>query len=310
MKAILLIAASIYAALFLSAVAFAQGEQPKQTGGYRIYKASGETATLDDLIKAFGDAEVVFIGETHDNPLAHRLELQLLDGAYTRYHTNDKTARNVTLSLEMFERDVQTPLDEYLSGLINEQHFLASSRPWNNYQTDYKPLIEFARAHKLSVIAANAPARYVNRAGRMGRDSLAALSTLAKSWLAPLPYFAASPAYAAKFNSFMESAGGMHQSGGAQFLLDAQVLRDATMAYSIAERLKTEKGALVLQVNGDFHSSGHMGVPEQLQSYRRGTRIIVITIIPSKAAPQPDAEHLGKLGDFVVITESSVSGTF
>src|SRR3954467_8455063 len=68
--------------------------------------------------------------------------------------------------MEMFERDVQIVLDEYLSDLITEQHFLASSRPWGNYKTDYRPLVELAKEKHLDVIAANAPRRYVNMVSR------------------------------------------------------------------------------------------------------------------------------------------------
>ena len=82
---------------------------------------------------------------------------------------------------------MQIVLDEYLNGLISEDHFLLSSRPWKNYKTDYRPLVEIAKQNKLSVIAANAPRRYVNMVSRNGRDSLNGLSKQAKEWLAPLP---------------------------------------------------------------------------------------------------------------------------
>ena len=56
---------------------------------------------------------------------------------------SDSTAegepRSVALSLEFFQRDAQPILDEYLAGLITEKAFLAASRPWPRYQTDYRP---------------------------------------------------------------------------------------------------------------------------------------------------------------------------
>jgi uncharacterized iron-regulated protein len=71
-------------------------------------------------------------------------------------------------SLEMFERDVQIVLDEYVKDLITEKKFLDDSRPWNNYKTDYRPLVEYAKQNKLPVIAANAPRRYINMVSRGG----------------------------------------------------------------------------------------------------------------------------------------------
>src|SRR5690349_22509367 len=47
---------------------------------------------------------------------------------------------------EMFERDVQPALDAYLAGRLSEKDFRAQSRPWGNYDTAYRPLIERAKA--------------------------------------------------------------------------------------------------------------------------------------------------------------------
>jgi uncharacterized iron-regulated protein len=284
----------------------AQGEQKPATD-FRVYDSSGKVVTLDDVISAMSRAEVVFIGETHNDAVGHRIELQLLQAAEARYGSGAQSGsrREVTLSLEMFERDVQTALDEYLGNLILERQFLTDSRPWNNYPSDYKPLIELARAKSLAVIAANVPTRYANRVARMGRASLAALSPQAKEWLAPLPYGEASTAYAAKFNSAMGGMPSGHDGNAKQNFLDAQVLRDATMAYSIAQALKSRQKALVLHVTGLFHVEGRMGIPELLEKYRPQTRSLVIALIPASQSPKLDAESLKKAGDFVIVTQAA-----
>jgi hypothetical protein len=82
---------------------------------YRIYKPDGQPATLDDIVAALARVEVVFIGESHDDPGAHALQRDLLQAAHARYGTDTAAEkRQVVLSLEMFERDVQLVLDEYL----------------------------------------------------------------------------------------------------------------------------------------------------------------------------------------------------
>lgn len=283
---------------------------PPVSGNYKIYDATGQPATLDQVVAAMTANDAVFVGEIHNDPTAHQLELQLLQSLHARLagEPDRRNARALVLSLEMFERDVQPVLNEYLAGLIQERHFLAASRPWSNYQTDYRPLIEFARTHELPVVAANAPERYVNRVGRMGRESLTPLTPLALTWLAPLPYGAASTAYAAKFNALM-SGGGMGPHGN-PYLLDAQALRDATMAYSIAEELKRQKHALVLHVNGGFHSEGRLGTPEQLHALRPQTRMLVLSILPAQTDGSTDAKQLAGRGDFVFVTEPTPSGRF
>jgi uncharacterized iron-regulated protein len=283
-------------------------DAPQVRGNYQIYDAAGQPATLAQVVEAIAAQEVVFVGETHNDQTAHVIERQLLEQTFARLAQGAKEHNQLALSLEMFERDVQTPLDEYLAGLITEPQFLASTRPWKNYETDYRPLVEFARAHELPVIAANAPERYVNRVGRLGRDSLKALSPDALAWLAPLPYPAASSAYAAKFN---EAMGGdaMHGAHGNPFLLDAQVLRDATMAHSIAEQFERQKHALVLHVTGNFHAEGRLGTPEQLHTYRPQTRILVLTILPGQTGPI-ERKELAGLGDFVFVTDLAAPANF
>src|ERR671917_1603605 len=185
----------------------AAGRQAQATR-YRAFDPKGNAVTLQNIIDSLEPADVLFVGETHDNVIAHLLEAELLRRADEAYGAASPRRRAVALSLEMFERDVQTVLDEYLAGLITERHFLLSSRPWRNYETDYRPLVEYARAHQLPVIAANAPARYVSRVSSQGPDSLKSLPPIAvKSWLPPLPFPPASEGYGAKFNRFMGGAG-------------------------------------------------------------------------------------------------------
>lgn len=302
-------------ALFLALLAAplrAPAQVAPTAGSYRVYDATGKPATLEQALDAIAASDAVFVGEIHNDQTAHQIELQLLAGAHTRLagDAQQHSARPLVLSLEMFERDVQLVLDEYLAGLIQERQFLAGSRPWSNYQTDYRPLVEFARTHNVPVVAANAPERYVNRVGRLGRDALKALTPAALGWLAPLPYGAASPAYATKFQAAM--SGGMTGQGahGNPHLLDAQLLRDATMAHAIAGQLKRQKHALVLHVNGSFHSESHLGTPEQLHTYNSHARILVITILPARAGAAPDAQQLVGLGDFVFVTEAAPTGRF
>src|ERR1044072_6561206 len=171
---------------------------------YRAFDSKGNAVTIQAIVDSLERADVVFAGETHYNAMAHIVDAYQLRRAVETYGTASTRRRAVALSLEMFERDVQTILDEYLAGLITERHFLLSSRPWRNYETDYKPLVDYAREHHLPVIAANAPARYVSRVSSQGPDSLKSLPQVAvKSWLPPLPFPSASEGYAAKFNRFM-----------------------------------------------------------------------------------------------------------
>jgi uncharacterized iron-regulated protein len=236
----------------------------------------------------------VFVGEEHNDPVTHQVQALLLQRAFTDHGA----ARTVVLSLEMFERDVQYIVDEYLDDLISESHFLSSARPWDRYQTDYRPMVEFARAHELEVVAANAPRRYVNRASRLGRDSLEVLGPDARRYLPPMPYPEASAAYQAEWDALMGDAAA-HMSGDP---LDGQTLWDASMGNAVATALDRTPGALVLHMAGGFHVENGTGTPEALQHYRPGTRSLIVAARPAADPTMWDAERFDGLGDFVVVT--------
>ena len=299
---------------------------------YRIYTGDGTPTTLDALVAAMGAADVVFLGEQHDDPVVHHLQRRLLERAHQQYGAE----RPVALSMEMFTREAQLVLDEYLADLITEDHFRRASNPWQNYETDYRPQVEYAKAHGLAVIGANAPRRYVNRVSRLGPDALADLAADAYRYLAPLPYAAASSGYRDKWDALMrEAMAAMRQHsdeddaeasddahaaadttqpaapmhGGPSYMLDAQSLWDATMAYSIAEHLMRAPNALVLHPVGAFHVEEHTGTPEHLLRYRPGTRVLVVTTRPVDD-PSAFSPRFQRLADFVIQSDASLPRTY
>jgi uncharacterized iron-regulated protein len=312
---------------------------------YRVYDAKGNATTLDALLDRMSSVSVVFLGEYHDDPVAHHVQLLLLKKANERRLKELKSPRPLALAAEMFERDVQPVLNEYLAGLINEKSYLDSSRPWKNYAKDYKPLVEYAREQHLPVLASNAPRRYVNRVGRLGADSLKEIPDAFQRGLPPLPYGKASPAYKAKFDNLMKSMHKPpekkpeekkpdvkktdvrkpeekkpevkkpgdktpHPPAGQHNPgrgLEAQSLWDATMAYTLAEHLLRHPRAQIIHLNGSFHSEQRMGIPEHLLAYRPGTTVLVVTMIRDKSFPKFDVKEMADKGDFVIVTDPAMT---
>ena len=211
---------------------------------YRIYDAKGNPATMAQILEAVGNNDVVFLGEMHDDSVGHSLQFEIFKASIDKYSAN----RKITLSLEMFERDVQMVVNEYLTGLITEKKFMDDSRPWGNYKTDYRPLVELAKEKKFEVIAANAPRRYVNMVSRGGREKLNTLSKEAKKLLPPLPYAQASEAYSKKFKALM--GGSPEASVGIDNILSSQSLWDAGMAYNISKAMV--KNGLIVHLTAHF----------------------------------------------------------
>lgn len=291
----------IFSVLFLLFLMnFSVFAQQITDANFQIFDGKGNAVSLEQIIKNINQSEVVFLGEQHDDTVAHFLQAEIFKKTVENYAQE----RKVALSLEMFERDAQLVLDEYLQDLITEKKFLDDSRPWGNYKTDYRPLVELAKQNKFPVIAANAPRRYVNMVSRNGRNALDKLSPTAKSWLAPLPYEKASSAYAAKFNALMGRSA--EASMGLGNILDSQTLWDATMAHSIAEHLKKEQNSLIVHLNGSFHTESRLGTVEQLLRYRPNTKIIVITMRYEEDFKNFDKAKHTDLGDYIVLTDAKL----
>lgn len=286
------------AAIFVGLLYFTAFSQiPFTDGQIGVFDAKGNPSTIADILKAIGENDVVFFGEQHDDAVGHAVQMELFKKAVEDY----ASTRKIALSLEMFERDVQIVLNEYLNGLISDSQFIASSRAWGNYKTDYRPLVELARARKLPVIAANAPRRYVNMVSRNGRDSLNALTKDAKKWLAPLPYSHPSDAYGKKFKALMGPS--PEAQMGIDNILSSQTLWDATMAHSVARNLKENKNALIIHLNGSFHTESRLGTVEHLLKYRPKTKVLVITIRYEDDFKSFDKARHTDLGDFVILTD-------
>lgn len=276
-----------------------EGRALSQTTNDIVY-ASGKPCTLSQMLQQLVTADIVFVGEEHDDPQAHLLELQILEDLY-------KAHPQLALSLEMFERDVQLPLDEYLQGFITEPQFLACSRPWPNYKTDYRPLVEFCKTHGLPVLAANAPRRYVNLVSREGMQALERLPKASKVFLPPIPYSMQLPeGYSKALDTVLGPAHeGQNMADPAmptlQHMKEAQALWDATMADSLVRFHDRHPRIHLLQINGRMHSDYGWGIVDRVKQLRPRLKIVVISIQKMRTHDVPEASAL-QAGDFVILT--------
>jgi uncharacterized iron-regulated protein len=284
-------------------------------GAHRIVATtSGATVSLRALGDAMQSADVVFLGEQHDDPATHALQLAVLDEAATR-------GRPVALSLEMFERDVQQPLDEYLTGRLAEQDFLAGARPWERYATDYRPSVLYARSRGWPVLASNVPRRL---ASLVSRGGLAALETLPPGDRALVARDLRCPKdrYYERFIATVGSHGpapAQPAAGGAapppappadsasRAMADrfyaAQCVKDETMAESIVRAAAgLPSGTLVVHYTGAFHSDYRQGTVERVVRRETSLRPLVISFVPVPDPAAADPATVRERGDYVVFT--------
>jgi uncharacterized iron-regulated protein len=270
----------------------------QEKAAYRIFDASGKTVSYEDMLKKASKADVVFFGEEHNNPISHWMELEIT--------TDLLKAKNgkLILGAEMFERDNQVVLDEYLTGVVNQKSFEEESRVWDNYATDYKPLVELAKMEKIPFIATNIPRRYANLVFRKGLEALNTLSNQSKAWIAPLPINLDLnlPTYKAMIDMM-----GSHGGADKENIVKAQAVKDATMAYFISQNLK--KGYLFLHYNGSYHSDAKEGIIWHLNQYARKQDIITISTVEQDELGSLLAENQKK-ADFIICVTTKMTKTY
>jgi uncharacterized iron-regulated protein len=282
----------------LTASSFAQGYLP-----YRIFDtAAGQFTDFEAMAADLVKADVVFVGEQHDDPNTHRLERLVLEALAAR-------KARVTLSLEMFERDTQKPLDEFQAGYLSEAGFLRVSRPWPRYATDYKPLVDFAMERQWPVLAANVPRPIASEISKAGISVLGAKSEAEKAWFAAdrqCPV--GEDDYFVRFKAAMGAHPSMEQL---QRFYDAQCVKDETMAESIAKAwtAASTPGAprpTVVHYNGAFHSDFGLGTASRTQRRLPNAKVTGITMMPladlkALDAVKPEGEDL-KRARYLVYT--------
>ncbi len=237
--------------------------------------ARGQFSDFEAMTADLAKADVVFLGEQHDNTNIHRLELAVLEGLARR-------RSQMVLALEMFERDVQEPLDHFSMGHIAEDDFLRQSRPWPRYKTDYKPLVDFAATHDWPIVASNAPQAIVSEVSKGGLDVLKAKSPADRAFVAADLQCPTDDDYHARFMAAM----GDHPVGDGQAMdriYLAQCVRDETMGESVARAWEVGAIAgkpLVVHVNGAFHSDFKEGTAARAMRRLPARRVLTVSFVP------------------------------
>lgn len=285
----------IIALLLLFTFPFSALAQDTQNQNYKLYNvAKQKLVSADDIVADMVDVDVLFFGESHTDSTGHLLEATLLKKLSAKY------PGKTVLSMEMFETDCQSILNEYLQGYIREKDMIKDARAWPNYK-DYSPMIEFAKKARLPVIAANAPSRYVHMVTDKGLTALQQLDKNSRKYLLPLPIDTATGAYYEKFAAIM---GGYKAVQGTN-IYQSQNLWDATMAWSIARHFKKNQDGKILQINGSFHSEEKLGAVAQLKKYAPNIRILNIAYLDDEENfNNPDWNKYKKLGDYLLVTQT------
>jgi uncharacterized iron-regulated protein len=278
---------------FFSSLTSGFGQSPV---AYAIFDSKGKAVSYEKMIKELSQADVVLFGEYHDNPICHWFEIELAKALF------EAKKENFVIGAEMFESDNQLILDEYLAGKIKENHLTDEAKVWNNYKTDYKPLVEFAKEKNIPFVATNIPRRYASMVARLGTTSLEGLAPAALTFICKLPF-----EVDMSLSQYQKMLGDIGMPHGGENMVKAQAIKDATMAHFILKNW--EKNKLFFHINGSYHSDYFQGIVWYLNRSRSGLKVATVSSRVSDDPNQFEATS-EPIGSFILQINSKITKSY
>ena len=272
-------------ALFLLTVSIVSAQvQP-----YKIFTSDGKEVSFEKMSKNLQKADVVLFGELHNNSIAHYFQVKVAKSLHT------DASKKLIIGAEMFERDQAEILQNYVKGKLDEKEFEKEARLWNNYKTDYKPLLNFAKENNINYVATNVPRRYASLVYKKGVEALDTLSIQEKSWIAPLPfpYDKNLPGYVKMMEMFKDS------NHANENFPKSQAIKDATMAHFLVTEL--QPNSIFLHLNGSYHSDNFEGIAWYVNKYDRNLKIQTISVVEQANVNKLEKEHQKKATYIIVV---------
>lgn len=242
----------------------------------------GAPSTFAAMIDDLATADVVFVGEDHDNPHHHEVQRRILSALAER-------RPDLALGMEMLQERSQADADRFTSGTLDVDGLAKAvewPRSWGYPLEMYRPLFELARAKKIPLYALNADDDLVHRVGKVGP---AGLGPEEKARLPELDLTSE------KYRSFVKEAfGSQHQMPAEAFerFFAAQVTWDETMAARTVEAMRVgEKTRPIFVMAGNGHLVQRMGVPSRVERRVPGIRTRVVLPLAAKPRAHPDFKH-------------------
>lgn len=257
-------------------------------------KDANRLTTPSAALQELANADVVYLGETHDRPEDHKIQLQIVQELQARN-------RKVAIAMEMFQQPYQDILNRYLAGQLSEQELVQQSeynQRWGFSWEYYAPILRFAKEKQLPVLALNTPSEITRSVARAGLESL----TEQQRQL--VPPFSEIRTDNAEYRKLMAENFQQHQHSGhgnsADFerFFQAQVLWDETMAAGIAKFLKANPNYQVVVLVGQGHTIYGYGIPSRVARRVQDQKLVQRSVLLSPPQDNP-ANAKKPIADFI-----------
>jgi uncharacterized iron-regulated protein len=255
------------------------------TGGDILRVRDGAVISFDRMIQEISNADIIFVGELHDEQAHHDMELRIIRS----FHESDLP---ISVGLEMFRSDSQQDLNAWVTGSSSLEQFLASYYDnWRHPWPAYRVIFLYAREHQIPLVGLNIPSDITKAVARGG---LIALNVEQKQKLPPGISCDIDPTY---MEFIRKAYAGHSQKEDKRFLnfCEAQMVWDKSMAWKLIEYHKKHPGKTTIVLSGVGHA-WKRGIPEQVAQKASFTYKVVLPLIPGqierKSVSLRDADYV------------------
>jgi uncharacterized iron-regulated protein len=126
--------------------------------------------SLEQILPALTEERVVFVGEHHDQYSHHLMQLAVIRALHQRH-------RDIAIGMEYFQQPFQEHLDAFVAGEIDEKTMLRRTQYTERWRFDYRlyrPILQYARQHRIPLIALNVPKELIAKVANGGIGKLSA----------------------------------------------------------------------------------------------------------------------------------------
>jgi uncharacterized iron-regulated protein len=248
-------------------IATIEGAAERFRPGQIVDLAAGKVIGFEELIAQLSSKDLIFVGEAHDNPDHHLIQIQILQAVASR-------SPSLTIGMEFFQKHQQPIVDRYVQGEITEKEFLDAvdwQKTWGFDYHLYRPLMQFARERKYRVLALNAPNSLVRKVAKTG------LKSLEPSERDQLPKDI--DLNQDRHRAFLQEIYNEHSPRDLkefEFFYEAQCVWEEAMASNLAEHLAFGRGRLIA-FTGNGHIVNKFGIPDRTA---RRVPASMVTVVP------------------------------
>ena len=218
---------------------------------------------------------IITIGETHTNPLNHRLELDVIRALAIN---NVQGGQKMAIGLECFFRQHQGALDRF----VFSHHDLATlkretdwDKSWGYDLNYYAKIFNYASTHGIRLIGLNIPYQVAQLVGEVGLDNV------------PLQLKRVLPTVdlnVVKHKEQFEAAIGAFGGHGAMKseayirMYQVQTLWDEYMAESAANHIEKNPDDLLVVIAGVGHVAGRVGIPDRISKRVKVDPFVIVPL--------------------------------